>query len=466
MPLPVINVSQMREWEKATWETGMNEEQVIRRVGEIVASRALELTKPGDLILILAGKGHNGDDARCAREHLRERRVELLDVKSPAESFFELERLLSLEPALVIDALFGIGISRALDEHWIKFIERINASKVRVLSVDVPSGLDADTGEPQGAATQAAVTLTLGAAKTGLLQTKAAQFTGRLEVAPDIGLVPCPHKSDLQWTLPSDFKNFPPSRNVAAHKGSFGHVAIIAGSFGFHGAAVLAARGAQRARPGLITLFTLERAYHSIASQLQAVMVSLWKDKMDYADKFSAILIGPGLAGADVPKEMTASLRRLWHNSTLPIIADASAIDWLPTDSGSKTAIRLVTPHPGEAARLFRIKPDEVQSDRPKTLRDVSRLLGDCYVTLKGHQTLVGRSSGEIFVNSSGNPNLAQGGSGDLLSGYLAGLLAQPELQADPLKTIRYGVWRHGAAGDMLDRTRPNWIVEDLAETI
>lgn len=318
MPLPVINVSQMREWEKATWATGRTEEQVIRRVGEIVASRALELTRAGDTILILAGGGHNGDDARCAREHLSGRKVELLEVKNPAEAFSKLEAQLVLKPALVIDGLFGIGINRALDGHWVKFIERINAAKVRVLAVDVPSGLDADTGEPQGAAIHAAVTLTLGAAKTGLLQTKAAQFVERLEVAPDIGLVACPHKSDLQWTLPSDFENFPPSRNVATHKGSFGHLAIIAGSFGFHGAAVLAARGAQRARPGLITLFTLERAYHSIAAQLQAVMVSLWSDKMDYADKFSAILIGPGLAGADVPKEMTANLRRLWHNSPLP----------------------------------------------------------------------------------------------------------------------------------------------------
>ncbi len=466
MPLPVINVSQMREWENATWQTGVTEAEVIRRVGEIVASRALELTRAGDAILILAGSGHNGDDARCAREHLRERRVELLDVKNPAEAFSKLEAQLSLKPALVIDGLFGIGINRAFDNDWVKFIERINAAKARVLSVDVPSGLDADTGEAHGAAIRASITLSLATPKIGLLQTKAAQFTGRVEVAPDIGLVPCPCKSEMQWTMPSDFVGFPPQRNVVSHKGSYGHLAIIAGSFGFHGAAVLAARGAQRARPGLVTLFTLERAYHSIASQLQAVMVSLWEDKRDYADKFSAILIGPGLAGADVPKELTANLRWLWHNSPHPVIADASAIDWLPNDTAPKTAIRLVTPHPGEAARLFRVKTDEVQAERPKTLREVSRLFGDCYVALKGHQTIVGKDGGEIFVNPSGNPNLAQGGSGDLLAGYLAGLLAQPELQGDPLAAIRYGVWRHGAAADTLDRTRPNWIVEDLAETI
>lgn len=111
-------------------------------------------------------------------------------------------------------------------------------------------------------------------------------------------------------------------------------------------------------------------------------------------------------------------------------------------------------------------KTDDVLANRQKTLKEISKQLGDCFVTLKGHQTLVGKSNGEIFMNSSGNPNLAQGGSGDLLAGYLAGLLAQPGLQADPLKAIRYGVWQHGAAADLLEQTRPNWIVEDLADAL
>ena len=372
-----------------------------------------------------------------------------------------------MKPALVIDGLFGIGISRTLDEHWIKFIERVNAAKTCVLAVDVPSGLNADTGEIHGAAICATITLTLAAPKVGLLESKAAPFVGRLEVAPEIGLVPCPLKSELQWTLPSDFENFPPRRSVETHKGSYGHLAIIAGSFGFHGAAVLAARGAQRAGPGLITLFTLERVYHSIASQLQAVMVSLWNAKLEFPEKkFSAVLIGPGLAAHDVPHEMSASLRWLWHNSPLPIIVDASALDWLPLDSGHQNAVRLITPHPGEAARLLKSTTQDVQANRRETLKKLSQQFGDCFVALKGHQTVIGKTDGEIFVNPSGNPHLAQGGSGDLLSGYIAGLLAQPELQNDPLKTIRYGVWQHGASADLLDRIQPNWVVEDLAEKL
>ena len=467
MPLPIINVSQMREWEMATWQTGQTEGEVIRRVGKIVAARALELTKRDDLILILAGKGHNGDDARHACEHLHERRVDVLEVKSPQDSLSKLDALLLLKPALVIDGLFGIGISRALDGHWIRFIERVNAAKTCVLTVDVPSGLNADTGEIHGAAICATATLTLAAPKVGLIQSKATPFVGRLEVAPEIGLVPCSLQSDLQWTCPSDFENFPPPRGIATHKGSFGHLAIIAGSFGFHGAAVLAARGAQRARPGLITLFTLDKVYHSIASQLQAVMVSLWSAKLDFSEKhFSAVLIGPGLAAHDVPHEVSANLRWLWHNSPLPIIVDASALDWLPLDSGRHKSIRLITPHPGEAARMLKSTIPDAQASRPDTLKKLSQQFGDCFVALKGHQTVIGKTDGEIFLNPSGNPHLAQGGSGDLLAGYIAGLLAQPELQTDPLKTIRYGVWQHGASADLLDSIQPNWVIEDLAEKL
>jgi NAD(P)H-hydrate epimerase len=147
-------------------------------------------------------------------------------------------------------------------------------------------------------------------------------------------------------------------------------------------------------------------------------------------------------------------------------VADASALDWLPLDPVPKNALRVITPHPGEAARLLRTTPQQVQANRLNTLRNVSRRFGNAWVVLKGHQTLIGRSSGDVYVNSSGNPHLAQGGSGDVLAGYLAGLLAQPELRADLLQTIRYAVWQHGAAADRLQALRPNWVVEDLVEAV
>ena len=456
----------MREWEKASWAAGKSEAEVIRRVGHEVARHALRLTQSDNLILILAGKGHNGDDARCAPEDLAGRHMKVLEVKDAEADFAKLDALLLSRPSLVIDGLFGIGINRPLNPAWVKFIERINAARLPVLAVDVPSGLNADSGEPQGAAIAAAATLTVGAPKAGMLKQSAWPYVGRLLVADDVGLIPCPHRSVLNWTTPEDFCDFPPQRPVAGHKGTFGHLAIIAGSMGYHGASVLAARGAQRAQPGLITLFTHESAYVPVASQLQSTMVQIWTRELDLPGNFSAVIVGPGLASPKVPEELKQSVRHLWRDSHAPLIVDASALDWLATEPFPKGAVRVLTPHPGEAARLLKSTSQHVQADRPGALRQISQQFGGAWIVLKGHQTLVGRNEGDIFTNSSGNPFLGQGGAGDALSGYLAGLLAQPPLRADAGRTIRYAVWQHGACADLLSRTKPNWIVEDLLETI
>ena len=355
MPVPVISIAQMRDWEQATWAAGQTEAEVIRLVGRCVGHRALQLTKAGDTILILAGKGHNGDDARCAREHLADRQVEVFEVTENADDLAKLDTLLASRPALVVDGLFGIGLDRPLGPGWVSFIERLNAAHLPVLAVDVPSGLNADTGEPQGAAVTASVTLTVGAPKTGMLRQAAWPFVGRLEVATNAGLAPCPHPSELQWTLPEDFAGFPPARSAAGHKGNYGHLAIVAGSLGYHGAAVLAARGAQRAQPGLTTLHTLESVYHAVAPQLQAVMVTVWEVQGKLAGSHDSLLLGPGLAAADMPDQMKMLTRNLWRDVFLPVVVDASALDWLPLDPLPRTALRVITPHPGEAARLLRM---------------------------------------------------------------------------------------------------------------
>ena len=462
MPLPVISIAQMREWETATWAAGRTEAEVIHRVGERIGQQALKLTQPGDRILILAGKGHNGEDARCAREVLTERRAEVLEVAEPEADLPRLEALLSSQPALIIDGLFGIGLNRPLSPQWVAFIQRVNRARAQLLAVDVPSGLDADTGRPYGMALRATVTLTVGAPKTGLLQEQAWPFVGRLEVAGDVGLIPCPCRSELQWTLPEDFAGFPPPRPVGTHKGTYGHLALVAGSAGFHGAAVLAARSAQRAQPGLITLYTMEKAYGPAASQLQAVMVSPWQPDASLPGAASAVLVGPGLAGSEVSKELKTAVVDLWLGCPRPVIADASALDWLPPRAVAGGALRVITPHPGEAARMLGTTSQRIQEHRLRALRSLSTRFSNAWVVLKGHQTLLGRSTGEVFVNCSGNPHLAQGGSGDVLAGFSAGLLAQPALCGDPLLTLRYAVWQHGVAADELQRTRRNWVVEDL----
>lgn len=466
MSLPVISVAQMREWEKTTWAAGHSEVEVIRRVGKEIVAVALRFTRPGDLILILSGPGNNGADARATLEHFDERRVDTLDVKNPAADLAELKSLLAIRPALIIDGLFGIGLNRPLDAGWRNLIETINASKIPVLAVDVPSGLDADTGEPQGAAIEASVTLTVGAPKTGLLRQSAWRYVGRLEVTSEVGLLPCTLEGEINWTLPADFAGYPPGRPAAGHKGTFGHAGIFSGSFGHHGAAVLAARGAQRAQPGLITLITDESVYFPAASQLQAVMVRHFQDGQKWTEQFSAVLVGPGLASPGQPEKMKQLARDFWQKFAGPVVIDASALDWIAPENFPAGAIRVLTPHPGEAARLLRMTAAQVQADRPAALRELSKKFGGCFVVLKGHQTLIGGGEGKIFVNSSGNPHLAQGGAGDVLAGFLAGLLAQPALQSDALRTIRFGVWSHGAAADFLQRRGANWVIEDLFSSL
>jgi len=466
MPIPVISIAQMREWEQATWATGQTEAEVIRRVGKRVARRARKLTRAGDTILFLVGKGHNGDDARAAAKQLEGRRAEVLEMFLPDTDLLPLEQALQEKPALIVDGLFGIGLNRPLSEAWQKIISTINAAKIPVLAIDVPSGLNADTGETFGAAIEAAVTLTIGAPKIGLLKPAAGPLVGRLEMAEDVGLVPCPLATELNWTQLEDFQNFPPPRNVAGNKGNFGHAAIIAGSFGFHGAAVLTTRGAQRAQPGLITVLTQENVFVPVASQLQSAMVSIWRPEIYLPAKTTAALIGPGLAAPEISAELKTFTQKLWREATFPLVVDASALDFLVAEPFPKNFIRVLTPHPGEAARLLKTTAANVQSNRVTALRELSKMFGDCWVILKGHETLAGRSEGNIFVNSSGNPQLAQGGSGDLLAGFIAGLLAQPALAADVATTLRYAVWQHGAAADKLSLTRDNWTVEDLAAEI
>lgn len=459
MPTPVITIAQMRDWERATWATGVSEESVMRRAGAALAQVARRRTRAGAEVLVLAGKGHNGDDARFAAEGLTDRRVRVLNVTDPAAAVAEVN---GFSGGLILDGLFGIGLSRPLAGDWLKLVAALNASRVPILAVDVPSGLDADTGEPLGDAVRAAVTVTLGAMKQGLLRAEAAQFTGRLEVAAGIGLVPCPFTTELNWTLPEDFAGFPPPRPVDGHKGTFGHLAIFAGSVGYHGAAVLAARGALRAMPGLVSVFTTERAYPAVAAQLAQPMVHPWTPETQLPESCSAILFGPGLAGADVSPELVRETVRLWAESPLPVIADASALDWLPPGPTPAGSVRVITPHPGEAGRMLGRTAAEVQADRVGAVRALALDWGEAWVVLKGRHTLVGCSHGEMGVNSSGNSGLAQGGSGDVLAGFLGGGLAQPGWRADVGRFIRHAVWEHGHAADVLSAHQSVWEMAEL----
>jgi NAD(P)H-hydrate epimerase len=504
MAIPVLTVQQMRTWENASWAAGQREEVVIAHVGRWVAATILRHVGASNRVLLLAGRGNNGNDLRAAIPHLKTLTVDLLDVTSPAEAQSELERLLQLKPALIVDGLFGIGLNRPLARDWCQLIETINTSALPVLAVDVPSGLNADSGGNFGAVVLATHTLTVGAPKQGLIQEAAAESVGHLEVAEDVSLLPGVEELVGQpqatvagrgtfrtfWTTAADFAGFPPARKTSSHKGSYGHLLIVAGSLGYHGAALLAARAAGAARPGLVTVVTSPAAYPALAAQLAFAMVRPWSQPLNLPAKTTALLVGPGLAGPDVPDWLRAQLIAWWQELPLPLLVDASALDWLAklhrewcerlpgkalapasesmnphawlSQAPPPDAIRVVTPHLGEAARWF--PQNTVCQDRFSTAERLSQATGIAVV--KGSQTLVRARDGSIYVNSTGNPGLAQGGTGDVLAGFTAGLLAQPALRVDPLRTVRYAVWEHGSAGDRLESIRRNWTAEDLAAEI
>lgn len=463
----VITVAEMREREERTWAAGVLVRSVQARAGAAVARVVQRLTRTGAPVLVLVGRGHNGSDAALAARGLTDRATETVRLGS-VRSFSRAQEWLSRHEgrrdALVVDGMFGIGLNRPVEGDWADMIRAVNGSGIRVVSVDVPSGLHADTGEALGETVKAWVTVTLGAVKRGLLRDAAARWVGRLELASDIGLIRDEVAGGLRWVEAGDFTGFPPRRMEGGHKGTFGHVGLVAGSMGYQGAAVLAAKGAQRARPGLVTLWTDPECWGPVASQLQAVMVRPWRGESLVATAPTAWVVGPGLASTSLSPAWVEEVRKLWREATVPVVVDASALDWMGGEAGDVAGLRVITPHPGEAARMLGTTSSGVQRDREAAIEALVERWGGSriWVVLKGRHTLIRGPGGDVWVNSSGNAGLGQGGTGDVLAGYLGGGLAQVIGQHDPGMTIRHAVWRHGAAADALEASGRVWTTEDL----
>ena len=482
---PILSFDQMRRWEELSWKQGIRQEAVIYQAGVAVGKSVLEWIQRSGIerVLCLAGPGHNGDDARVAAGYLSDFvSVRVLDIKKPEEGLRQLKSIFSSPsspvntPQVIIDGLFGIGLSRPLEGDWLELIRLVNSLRLPVISVDTPSGLNAE-GNPFPEAISAACTLTLGAPKKSLVSCKAANYTGEIRVLPSIGLAECSEDSDIYWQESSDFKNLFPPRVLNSHKGNYGHLLIIAGSLGYHGAAVLAAKAACAGGPGLISVCTQPDVYIPVASQLQVQMVHPWCQGWKVPENVTAILVGPGLASDRIPEAFWEWVGSLWQNAALPIIADASALDRLP--QSETKGVRVITPHPGEAARCLQISTEEVQRDRLGALRKLSQQYGGATVVLKGYQTLIGQASGKIMLNPTGTPSLAQGGTGDVLAGFLGGLLAHPLHEEGTLcRKTSYAVYRHGLSAEKLDQKMRHgfqvgegspsakWTAEDLIQEL
>ena len=470
MSFPVLSVAEMRDWEARTWAEGVAESTVIEKVGRRIADY-LETAFDADAsLLLLAGRGHNGDDVRAAFDFLDPKRTTLISLNDLRQQVSKVERALAAQPSVVVDGLFGIGLNRPVSGLWEALIKRINDSSSTRVAVDNPSGLNVETGGLSPHTVRADVTLTVGSPKESFFNSDVAPFIGRLEVLSDVGLsdtMPSA-RSTSRYQTEASFKKLIKKRPVVSHKGTYGHVCLLAGSLGYHGAAILAARAALRAQPGLVTVVTSEQAYLPVASQLAAPMVYPWqRGRATIPNNATALVIGPGLAASKLEPDLRATSMNLWETSLLPLVADAAALDWLPRvkEQRSWPGPRIITPHPGEASRMLDCSTAEIGGDRVMAVKALAQAYG-AIVVLKGHQSLIAQPGAEpIYINSTGNPHLAQGGAGDVLAGYIGGLLAQRDhLSKTPFDLVRYAVFRHGQTADQLQMGFNNWSAEELAD--
>jgi NAD(P)H-hydrate epimerase len=368
-------------------------------------------------------------------------------------------------PGLIVDALFGTGLSRPVEGRLARLIGEVNQSAVPVVSVDIPSGICADTGAVLGVAIKAQATVSFGARKQGFYGEPGADHLGSLSIV-DIGLGVAPASFKAYWLEESDFIGVWPSRAAGDHKGRSGHLLVVAGSAQMSGAAALCCRAALAAGAGLVTLVSARGAYPRLEQLGPEVMVAFGGDgdrvesiPDGLLEQATAVVCGPGLGGGQaLGPELRAALRALWSDSALPVLYDADA---LSCAGGVGAGPRLITPHPGEAGRILGLSAAQIQADRFAAARRLAA--AGTIALLKGRNTLTSDGEG-VFVNSSGSPVLATAGSGDVLSGVIGALLSRG---VEPLRAAQVGAYVHGAAGDYLaDARGQGWTASDIAAAL
>lgn len=371
----------------------------------------------------------------------------------------------------IVDALFGTGLSRPLTGHFAETIHFINSSDsvqgLPVIAVDIPSGMDSDNGKIQGICLRANFTATYGCAQPGHVMHHGPEFSGKIKVI-DIGIPPeCMEHAKITTELldKKAVSNLlkPLKRVENVHKGSHGHLAILAGSLGKTGAAALAVKGALRTGTGLVSLFApkeLNAIYESIVIEamtipLPASTFFLTVNDLTFIKKNlhgkQAIILGPGIGTDQSTSDLVLDLYKTIRQ---PMILDADALNILAQNRESlpiAAGPRIFTPHPGEMARLIGKSIEEIQDNRVQAAQIGCDLYSkdrkDCIMVLKGAGTIITSSAGRTYINTSGNPGMATGGMGDVLTGIIAGLLCQG---LDCEEASAAGVFLHGMAGDAL----------------
>jgi NAD(P)H-hydrate epimerase len=481
--MKVVTATEMREIDRSTIaEVGIPGTVLMERAGVAVAEHVLCHYAP-ERVLVLAGTGNNGGDGLVAARELFNRgvsaRVLMAGTRaklSPDCRFqYEIIRKMrvpvehrtlptprDMHGALVIDALFGTGLVRPITGQVAEAIASLNASDSTVVSVDMPSGISADTGQVLGAAVQADATVTFGAPKRGHFLHPGAGHTARLLVR-DIGF-PRSLLEEVsgQLLVKDDMSLLVPGRPAASHKGDYGHVLVLAGSRGKTGAALMAARGALRTGAGLVAIGIPEHLTGSLQSAALEEMILPLADTGEGALSHQAaddvlafasaqadvVAAGPGLGQRG---ETVRLVRDLIQRSPVPLVLDADALNAVAAAPDILTRAKsplIITPHEGEFARMGETTRDAIRRDRPAVALSFAKAHG-VIVVLKGAPTVIAEPEGAVFFNSTGNAGMATAGTGDVLTGVIAGLLAQ---QLNPLEASLLGTYLHGLAGDLASK--------------
>ena len=483
-PELVLTPHEMRRADAAAIAAGTPGIELMRRAGEAVADAAARLAQPGARILVVAGPGQNGGDGFIAAESLSRRgyQVSLALLGDPARlkgdaaeaarrwtgEVKPVEDAAFHEPDLIIDALFGTGLARDLDGIARLTVERMTMSHKPVLAVDLPSGLDGETGEVRGAVAKAVRTVTFAARKPCHLLMPGRACSGPVEVA-DIGIGP----DILAAAGGSLFANGPalwlptlPKPGLGAHKYDRGHTLVASGGATRTGAARLAARAALRIGSGLVTVASPPEALGVNAAHLTAIMLRGCDGPEGLhailkASRFNSLVLGPALGVHAATRTMVAVA--VQAGRSLVLDADAlTSFEGLASElhQAFRHAPTVLTPHDGEFNRLFSGHPDLL--DPPSKIeraRRAAAYLGGV-VVLKGPDTVIAAPDGRAAINENGTPYLATAGSGDTLCGIIAGLMAQGVTAFDAACA---GVWIHAEAGA---RFGPGLIAEDLPELL
>lgn len=496
--MKVVTSEEMRHIDEvAISRYGIPSLKLMENAGRAVFKHIKSIYRNLRKAIVFCGGGNNGGDGMVVARYLKKDgwkvKVVLLSdtdklTKETSEQLRMIKRLKIPvtgvdgfkefeDNTLIIDAIFGTGIKREITGKIKEVIEKINSSSLPVVSVDIPSGISGDDGSVMGIAVRAKITVTFGLPKRGHFLYPGADYTGRL-IIEDIGFPPELLQSrDIKIsTIEEDYiKGLLPLRKRYSHKGTYGHVLVVAGSKGKTGAALMAGRSALKIGAGMVTLGvpgSLIDSFQSIVME-EMCLPLLDRDGILSRDAFNQIMeflhektdilaIGPGIGVNDDTCEL---LKRIVSSSPRPLVIDADGINSIKDPEILKSSSReiVLTPHPGEFSRLTGIDINSIEKDRLSTAISFTERYNK-FLVLKGVPTVVS-SGGYAWLNTTGNPGMAKAGSGDVLTGIIAGLMAQG---LEPLPASIAGVYIHGLSGDIASRrlTHYSVLARDIIDSI